>query len=255
MLFRSRDVPDIALTTSQFHDPYLICSEDTGTATTQTTCTSGFRTGAGGNFSAVGGTSAAAPTFAAILALINQFVGNYGTTGLAPINPTLYSIAASTPSAFHDVTQGTNKVSCTTGSTNCPTGTTLIGFSAGTGYDQVTGLGSVDVTNLANAWNAALVTFDVTAGALSPASVPSGGSTVATITITPQNGFSGTVSFGCSGLPTGTTCSFSPATVSNATGTTQLTIQTSSTSPLGTSTVTVIGTSGIISRQIGRAHV
>ncbi len=244
----ARDVPDIALTTSQFHDSYLICSEDTGTATTQTTCTAGFRTGAGGNFSAVGGTSAAAPTFAAILALINQFVGNYGTTGLAPINPTLYSIAASTPAAFHDVTQGTNKVPCTTGSTGCPSGTTQIGFSAGTGYDQITGLGSVDVTNLANAWNAALVTFDVTAGALSPASVPSGGSTAATITITPQNGFSGTVSFSCSGLPTGTTCSFSPATVSNATGTTQLTIQTSSTSPLGTSTVTVIGTSGIISR-------
>lgn len=241
----ARDVPDIALTTSQFHDPYLICSEDTGTTATQQTCTSGFRTGAGGNFSAVGGTSAAAPTFTAILALINQFLNNPATTGLAPVNPMLYSLAATNPSAFHDVTSGTNKVPCTSGTTNCPTGTTSIGFSAGTGYDQVTGLGSVDVTNLANAWAAALAQYTLSAGALSPVSVSAGTSTTTTITVAPTSGstFTGTINYACSGLPTGATCSFNPTTTTGTTGTTTLTIQTAANMAAGTTPITVKGSS------------
>ncbi len=51
-------------------------------------------------------------------------------------------------SAFHDVTSGNNK--CTAGSTYCASGT--VGYSAGTGYDLVTGLGSVDLNALAIAW-------------------------------------------------------------------------------------------------------
>ena len=85
-----RDVPDISITASEYHDPYLFCSEDDPTTGgTISTCTSGFRTGAGGNFTAVGGTSAAAPTFTAILVLMNQYFGNTSATGLAPINQTL----------------------------------------------------------------------------------------------------------------------------------------------------------------------
>ena len=84
--------------------------------------------------------------------MINQFLG---TPSLAPVNPTLYSVAASTPSAFHDITTGNNKVPCTAPSTNCPTGTTQIGFSAGAGYDEVTGLGSVDGFALAQAMGTA----------------------------------------------------------------------------------------------------
>jgi subtilase family serine protease len=240
-----RDVPDISLTTSQFHDPYLICSEDTGSSTTQSTCTSGFRTGAGGNFSAVGGTSAAAPTFTAILALINQSLNNPGTTGLAPVNPMLYSLAATNPTAFHDVTGGDNKVPCTAPSTNCPTGTTTIGFAAGTGYDQVTGLGSVDVTNLATAWAAALAQYTLSASALSPASVSAGNSTTATITVAPTTGstFTGTINYACSGLPTGATCSFNPTTTTGTSGTTTLTIQTAANMAAGTTAITVTGSS------------
>jgi hypothetical protein len=47
------------------------------------------------------------------------------------------------------------------------------------------------------------------------------------ITVTPQNGFNGAVTFSCSGLPRGATCSFNPATVTptgGATATTTLTI-------------------------------
>lgn len=243
-----RDVPDISVTTSQYWDPYLVCSEDSGTSSIQSSCVTGFRDNSG-NFTAVGGTSAAAPTFTAILALINQFVGNAGNTGLAPINPTLYSLAASTPSAFHDVPPGSNNmVPCTSGTTDCPTGTTQIGFSTSVGYDQVTGLGSPSVTELANAWNSVLVTFDVAASAPIPLSVPAGGSSTSTITVSPQNGFSGTVSFSCSGQPAGATCSFNPTTVSNASGTTQLTIETPPNIAGGTASITVIGTSGLTSR-------
>jgi len=84
-----RDVPDISLSASNYHDSYLLCSEDFS----PTSCAVGFRDSAGGNFSAVGGTSAAAPTFSAILALVNQFLGNTPPTGLAPVNPTLYGLA------------------------------------------------------------------------------------------------------------------------------------------------------------------
>ncbi|HEX8812454.1 MAG TPA: S53 family peptidase, partial [Terracidiphilus sp.] len=112
-----RDVPDLSLTASPNHDGYLICSEDGPSGTTVTTCTSGFRTGAGGSFTIVGGTSAAAPTFSGILALINHYVGNSGSGN---VNPTLYVLASTNPTAFHDVTTGNNIVPCTSGTPNCP---------------------------------------------------------------------------------------------------------------------------------------
>jgi hypothetical protein len=51
--------------------------------------------------------------------------------------------------------------------------------------------------------------------AASPASftVTAGQSGTTTVTLTPLNGFNSAVSFSCSGLPTGATCSFSPSTV------------------------------------------
>ncbi|HZC24287.1 MAG TPA: S53 family peptidase, partial [Candidatus Binatia bacterium] len=117
-----RDVPDVSINASADHDGYLVCSEDGANGTIVPTCTNGFRD-SGSNLDVVGGTSAAAPTFTAILALINQFVGNTPPTGLAPVNPMLYKLAAGSPSSFHDVTLGDNKVPCTTSTPNCTTGT------------------------------------------------------------------------------------------------------------------------------------
>src|SRR5262249_28349994 len=55
-------------------------------------------------------------------------------------------------SAFHDIKTGNNQVPCVPSSTNCPTGSNpVIGYTAGTGYDQTTGLGSVDANSLATA--------------------------------------------------------------------------------------------------------
>jgi hypothetical protein len=53
------------------------------------------------------------------------------------------------------------------------------------------------------------------------------------LTVTPQNGFNSLVSFTCSGLPSGATCSFSPTTVTPSGGnaaTTQLIISVSASS-------------------------
>lgn len=74
-------------------------------------------------------------------------------------------------------------------------------------------------------------------------SVAPGASTTRTITITPQNGFTGTVSLAASGLPSGVSASFSSA---NATTTSTLTLAATSSAAQGTYNVTVTGTSGTL---------
>jgi subtilase family serine protease len=235
-----RDVPDLSLDASADHDGYLFCSEDVGTGT----CTSGFRDGSS-NFAIVGGTSAAAPTFAAILALVNQYIGNTSAMGLGNINPNLYTFATNSPSPYHDITTGDNMVSCTTGTANCPTGTTKIGFTAGTGYDQVTGLGSVDGFAFAQAWAATLANFTLAPSPSSLTAAAGQNSTSTTITITPLKGFTGTVTFTCSaGLPTGATCVFTPIDSTSS----SLVIQTAANMAAASNvSVTVKGTSGVVS--------
>jgi uncharacterized protein (TIGR03437 family) len=130
-----RFVPDVAMSASAQHDPYLVVENGTP--------------------SLVGGTSAATPVFAGIVLLIGQY---FGGVGLGNINPSLYSLASisgnvcntfsATPKCiFHDVMQGSNLVPCTAGVPGCISGS--MGYAAGPGYDMVTGLGSVDATNLA----------------------------------------------------------------------------------------------------------
>jgi hypothetical protein len=69
--------------------------------------------------------------------------------------------------------------------------------------------------------------------AVSPGSlaVTAGQSGTTTVLVTPQNSFAATVSFSCSGLPSGASCSFSPATVipSGGVASTTLTVTTSTT--------------------------
>jgi len=133
----ARDVPDIAMAASASHDAYLTYS--------------------GGSLSGVGGTSVAAPVMAGIAALINQRIVATGaqlTPGLSNINPNLYKLAQSTPGAFHDILTGNNKVTITcTRTRGCADGT--YGYDAGPGYDQATGLGSVDAYQLVLGWSAA----------------------------------------------------------------------------------------------------
>ena len=79
-----------------------------------------------------GGTSVAAPLWAAVIALADQYAGRH----LGFVNPALYLIGRSAyyHQAFHDVTTGTNTVELPTG--------TITGYHAAPGWDPVTGWGS-----------------------------------------------------------------------------------------------------------------
>ena len=211
----ARDVPDVSLSASPNHDGFLICSQSffAGKTPAVTSCTAGFRASDGMSLAAVGGTSVGAPAFAGIVALLNQKTGSHG---LGNINPTLYSLAASTPGAFHDVTTGNNIVPCTQGTTGCPTAAPFqYGFSAGTGYDLVTGLGSVDVTNLATAWAGLTPTPDFSVVGLSATASAPGQQATSQITVTSIAGFSGAVDLTCqpSSASAQITCSISPTSV------------------------------------------
>jgi subtilase family serine protease len=176
----ARDVPDISLNASIAHDPYLIVS--------------------GGATYGVGGTSASAPSFAGMLALVNQYLVQnqvQAKSGVGNINPKLYGMAAgATSGIFHDVTTGDNIVPCKEGTPNCPDG--HLGYTAGVGYDLVTGLGSVDAYNLITAWGGIPVTSTTTTLTANPAIILASGSTVLTATVKAASGATsptGSVSF------------------------------------------------------------
>ncbi len=132
----ARHVPDISFSGSNDHDPYQVFS--------------------GGSFQQFGGTSVPTPVFAGMLALLNQqLAAQGGSAGLGNINPNLYALAGSNPAIFHDVTAGNNlvKVNCPKRQPNCANPT--VGFNAGPGYDETTGLGSADIAKLINGWTGA----------------------------------------------------------------------------------------------------
>lgn len=209
-----RDVPDVSLTAAM-HDGYTV-----------------VQGGEMGFIFQVGGTSAATPSFAGLIALVNQ---KYNAAQ-GCINPLLYPLAvkqaAGGASIFHDITTGNNSVPGQTG------------FSAGAGYDQATGLGSVDANNLVNHWNdAAAPTGAVTI--FTYAATVSQGQTGTAAIKTTTSGISSAVILTVSGMPTGVTASFSPATIASpGSGSSTLNIAATSTATPGNYTLTVTGTAG-----------
>jgi endoglucanase len=87
--------------------------------------------------------------------------------------------------------------------------------------------------------------YDIGAASPGTVSVARGGSASATINIVRTN-FTGSIAFTASGLPSGVTASFSPASTTG--NSTQLTLAASSTATLGTANVTVTGTSGSVTK-------
>ena len=163
-----RDLPDVSFFASNgfLGSAYLICVSANGacvSSTSQSTEPTGEE---------VGGTSVSSPAMAGVMALINQKTGS--PQGLA--NAELYRLGAkqtysacrteglttSTSCYFNDIDTGTNAMPCGSGSPDCTVKTSgdtygvLNGYSAGTGFDNATGLGSLNIANVVNAWTSPL---------------------------------------------------------------------------------------------------
>jgi subtilase family serine protease len=219
-----RDLPDVALAAASARGDYVFCSS-LGAGNCQT--------------SSVRGSSVSTPAMAGILALVEQKNGAFQ----GQVNSVLYRLAqiqgnscdssnennptASTSCVFYDITSGNNSVPCAGGSPGCSSKTNLVtgklqGFSAAPGYDLATGLGSLNVANLAAAWSEGKApvpeqstgSFTVSANSISFVDGSPGNLTV---TITPSGGFSGSVALTCptggTSLPAGYNCAFGSSTV------------------------------------------
>jgi len=207
-----RDIPDISFFAGNglLGSAYFMCVTDWGPCLSGPTATTEPTDSSGNSVNLIGGTSAASPAMAGIMALINQKAGS--TQGNP--NKQLYTLGAAqnyancktdgenTPAScfFNDIDSGTIAMPCKSGAKDCSVSHSgdawgvLSGYGAGAGYDLATGLGSMNVANVVNGW----------AGSI--------GTTPTTITVTPTPGsiisnqsLSVTVTIGgASGTPTGT---------------------------------------------------
>jgi subtilase family serine protease len=211
-----RDVPDVSLAAST-HDGYLIVENNT--------------------LYLIGGTSASSPSFAGIMAIVNQKT----RSAQGNPNPTLYALAAlqnsqtTSHAYFHDVTAGSNTVPGATG------------FNAGAGYDQASGLGSVNGANLVNYWTDATVTvapsMNLSLSTTSLTLYPSASGT-STVQVAIAGGFSHAVTLAVSGAPAGVTATLaSTSFAAPGSGSSLLTIAAGPTAAAGTSTITVTANS------------
>ncbi len=194
-----RLMPDVSFIAASGHDGTLFCYEGG--------C---YENAAGGLVSAgvVGGTSVAAPAMASVQALIDA--ANGGRQGNANIfyyalanqqytasaascqapvgtatNPAV-TLPASTCN-FHDIVAGSNIAP------TAATGTAGLGFSSGPGFDEASGLGSVNIANVAGNWSSVKFNATATTLSLTPATGTHGLNQTASIQVTPASG-SGTPS-------------------------------------------------------------
>jgi len=171
-----RFVPDVAMDAAD-HDGYLLCID-------------GSCQGSSKGFVIASGTSASVQVFGAVMALVVQNMGG-ARQGLA--NYTLYKLAAtetlsscngSGSPALVPSTDNCIFSDVTIGNTNIPG--PEAGFTAGVGYDETTGLGSVNVTNFVDKWNTAIVkgsTTTLTLNNSTAVNIPHGQSIPVSITV------------------------------------------------------------------------
>jgi len=218
-----RDLPDVSF----FSSDGFITTSNTGSGVSYVVCESDQNSGGAScdldspyqDFFGVGGTSLATPSFAAVMALVNQQTGerqgnaNYVLYGLAAgesyanCKSTLFSPTNPAPAGcvFYDITTGNNAVACDGGSSSCGSstvggfGVTVFGtdngnpaFQAVSGYDLATGLGSINVTNLLAKWTSATRTATSTTVTSASGGAPAG--TLFNATVSVSAGASGDVS-------------------------------------------------------------
>jgi hypothetical protein len=238
-----RDLPDISLFSGNGLNGsfYIVCQSD---VTTTTSCNlSDFQFA----FQGVGGTSASAPAFAGIMALVNQKLANGSnpTPRQGNANYYLYALAQQQTTAnlscnsssspvsgcsFNDVTKGNNDVPCTGASTNCSSrvaatpgvlvtaaSPTTPAYTTTAGYDLATGLGSLNAQNVVNKWSSVNTTATTTALTLNSGSavnITHGQAVPYQISVTPTsaNGDASLIA-----TPTGNTIGIGPFTLSGGT--------------------------------------
>jgi len=195
---------------------------------------------ANGSAGSSGGTSASAPLWASFTALVNQQASG------APVgflNPIIYPLAqtAGYGNDFHDITSGNNFDSYSPDL-----------FSAVTGYDLATGLGSPNGQDLINALAPINTGANFTLLSSSPTlMVAQGAQGTAQITLQAVNGFNGTVNLGYMlvGQPTGLAASLSPSSLSGAADST-LTVSASTATSSPSAMVAITGKSGGLTQSL-----
>jgi subtilase family serine protease len=182
-----------------------------------------------------GGTSFAAPMWAAYLALVNQQLATNNQSPIGFLNPTIYAqnITSAYAADFHDITSGASG-----------------NYSAVPGYDLVTGWGSPTAALITALTGSPSTTPPPTpsftlAAAPSSASVVEGHSVSFTIATAVSGGFSAPISLSAVGAPSGSTITFSPVTIAApGTGSSTLTIKIPRNIPAGSRTITITATGG-----------
>src|SRR5271154_4627202 len=259
-----RDIPDVSLFASDYPwgHSYVFCDSDPAE---------------GGCGPGAGGTSFGAPIMAGIQAIINQHTGSrqsnpnttyyalasseYGTTGSTTCNSSLGSSVGSS-CIFYDITQGDNDVPCT-GKHNCineggtygvlSTSNTALqpAYSATTGWDFATGIGSVNAYNLVMAFGAsakptppATATATATATSTSSRTATPTATATRTATATATATHTATATTTATATKTATTTATATQTVTaTATGTpTATATATKTATATATATVTVTAT-------------
>ena len=131
---------------------------------------------------------------------------------------------------------GSSTMSVTT-STSTPTGTYTLTITGTSGSLTHT----ASVTLVVNP--AATPDFSISATPSSQTATPGGGTSY-TATVSPVNGFTGSVTLSASGLPSGANATFSPNPITGGSGNSTMSVTTSTSTPTGTYTLTITGTSG-----------
>ena len=193
-------MPDLVNVAASGHVPVLYCADEICSVTS---------TGGLVNAGLVGGTSVATPVQASMQALINQKNGgrqgnaNYyyyklantqytaSTTACQSVLGTAAAPAVTLPAAtcnFHDIVTGNNDAP------TASSGTAQIGFQAGVGFDEASGLGSMNVNNVATNWSTVTFTATTSTLTITPAITKHGSTQTLSVTVKPTTG---------TGTPTG----------------------------------------------------
>jgi hypothetical protein len=178
-----RYMPDVAFS-SAGHDGYFACMAAEG----------GSCVASGGSYRFIGfyGTSAAAPGMAGVAALLDQKQG----AAQGNINPELYQLESIAPTSFNDVTVATSGVAscsistasmCNNSVASRNGGSADPGYLVGSGFDEVTGLGSLNVQLFLNNFGVTRITPTVTVSP-SPGSVTTAQSDSVTVSVSGGGG-------------------------------------------------------------------